>query len=97
VPGRNARGEQIPATFAFEAESWDDCVGSPITLTKVFRQKDQGRFRYRCWFEPYSYCVAFVDMLNAIRFGKTSSGTIQAFKRLSRPVIYTDGIDPMEL
>ena len=44
VPGRDARGEQIPSTFAFDAGSWDDCVGSPITLTKVFRQKDQGLF-----------------------------------------------------
>lgn len=42
VPDRDARGAPIPATFAFDAECWDECVGKPICLKKVFRQKDQG-------------------------------------------------------
>lgn len=36
-------------------------------------------------------------MLNAIRFGKTSAKTVQAFKELSRTVTYDDGIEPTEL
>ena len=34
----------IPATFAFDAKSWNACVGKPIALTKVFRQKDQRKY-----------------------------------------------------
>lgn len=41
--------------------------------------------------------IAFVDMLNAIRFGKTSASTARAFRQLSRTVIYEDGIEPTEL
>lgn len=36
-------------------------------------------------------------MLNGMRFGKISRQTIDAFKQLSRPVAYTDGIEPTEL
>ncbi|KAF8640863.1 hypothetical protein AX17_000511 [Amanita inopinata Kibby_2008] len=81
VPGRNAKGEEIIPTFAFEADSWAACVGQPINLMQVFRQKDQ----------------AFVDMLNAIRFGRTNSKINNAFKQLSRQVAYSDGIEPTEL
>jgi len=42
VPGRDATGKQIVPKFAFDAKSWDTCVGPPVTLTRVFRQKDQG-------------------------------------------------------
>ena len=41
VPDR-ANGAQQPPTFAFDAKSWERCVGKPVVLTKVFRQKDQG-------------------------------------------------------
>jgi hypothetical protein len=41
--------------------------------------------------------VAFVDMLNAMRFGRLDLKTTEAFKALSRKVIYTDGIEPTEL
>ncbi|RDB29689.1 ATP-dependent DNA helicase PIF1 [Hypsizygus marmoreus] len=81
VPGRNPRGQQIASLFAFDAESWNDCVGSPVTLTRVFRQKDQ----------------AFVDMLNAMRFGEMNSKTVSAFTGLTRKVTYSDGIEPTEL
>jgi ATP-dependent DNA helicase PIF1 len=36
-------------------------------------------------------------MLNAMRFGRLDSKTTEAFKALSRKVIYTDGIEPTEL
>ncbi|KAF8898488.1 hypothetical protein BD779DRAFT_13905 [Infundibulicybe gibba] len=74
-------GQQIPPLFAFEAQTWNQCVGAPVTLTRVFRQKDQ----------------EFVDMLNAMRFGTLDPVTIAAFQRLSRAVVYTDGIEPTEL
>ena len=80
VPERR-NGVSIPPTFAFDANTWHQCVGAPITLTRVFRQKDQ----------------AFVDMLNAMRFGELGGPAIEEFKKLSRPVIYTDGIGPTQL
>lgn len=30
----------IPSTFAFDALSWSRCIDEPVSLTKVFRQKD---------------------------------------------------------
>ncbi|KAH0590266.1 hypothetical protein H2248_012563 [Termitomyces sp. 'cryptogamus'] len=54
VSGRDKQGRQISPVFAFDANTWDACVGSPVILTRVFRQKDQH----------------FIDMLNAMRFGQ---------------------------
>ena len=39
----------------------------------------------------------FVDMLNAMRFGNMDEETTRAFRLLSRPVTYDDGILPTEL
>jgi hypothetical protein len=36
-------------------------------------------------------------MLNAMRFGKLGEDCIQAFRSLSRPVKYNDGIGPTQL
>ncbi|PSS37108.1 hypothetical protein PHLCEN_2v981 [Hermanssonia centrifuga] len=80
VPDQN-KGIQIAATFAFEADSWNRCVGKPIVLKKVFRQKEQD----------------FVDMLNEMRIGRMELRTIRAFSELSRPVEYADGLEPSEL
>lgn len=44
----------------------------------------------------HSY-LAFVDMLNAMRFGLMDSSTIKIFKGLSREVVYDDGLGPTEL
>ena len=52
-----------------------------VTLTKVFRQKDE----------------SFVKMLNAMRFGQVDSHTVDEFKKLTRAVEYTDGIGPTQL
>ncbi|KAF5377180.1 hypothetical protein D9615_006334 [Tricholomella constricta] len=81
VPGRDKKGQQIKSIFAFDAQTWNSCVGSPVMLTRVFRQKDQ----------------AFVDMLNTMRFGQMDAKTTAAFSTLSRKVEYADGIDPTEL
>jgi ATP-dependent exoDNAse (exonuclease V) alpha subunit len=36
------------AKFAFEAELWSQCVERTFNLTKVFRQKEQGRYYFAC-------------------------------------------------
>jgi len=36
-------------------------------------------------------------MLNAMRFGQMDDDVIFAFRQLSRPVTYHDGIEPTEL
>ncbi|KAG2070723.1 hypothetical protein BDR04DRAFT_967682, partial [Suillus decipiens] len=41
--------------------------------------------------------LEFVDMLNAMRFGKLDKASAQAFLNLSRPVEYEDGIGPTQL
>ncbi|KAL1747296.1 PIF1-like helicase-domain-containing protein [Schizophyllum fasciatum] len=70
-----------PVKFAFDAESWHRCLGPPVFLTKVFRQKEQ----------------EFVDMLNELRFGTLKPETVRKLQALSRPVEYTDGIEPTGL
>ncbi|GJE87831.1 ATP-dependent DNA helicase PIF1 [Phanerochaete sordida] len=74
-------GAPVPSTFAFDARTWNLCLGNIMCLKKVFRQKEQ----------------EFVDMLNAMRFGKLLPETIEAFKKLSRRVTYTDNIEPTDL
>lgn len=41
--------------------------------------------------------TAFVDMLNNMRLGKLDDHAIQAFRGLSRPLEYKDGIGPTQL
>lgn len=38
------KGNAMPK-FCFEAEMWDETIDLSVNLTKVFRQKDQSRFR----------------------------------------------------
>lgn len=80
VPDRETSISQA-TTFAFDARTWTQCIGRPVVLHRVFRQKDQ----------------AFVDMLNSMRFGHLSPETVQEFRKLSRPVVYNDGIEPTDL
>ncbi len=99
VPDRE-KGVEIPATFAFDAKSWDACVGRPVVLKKVFRQKDQRNFIHilllsGTWL--ISFSLGFVNMLNAMRFGQLNPEIIQAFRGLSRKVEYTDGLEPTDL
>lgn len=89
----------IPATFAFDAKSWPHCVGKPVLLKKVFRQRDQSAYPGRnCRGAHDAHAPkAFVDMLNAMRFGDLKPMMVEKFKKLSRPVVYSDGIEPTEL
>ncbi|KAI5124476.1 hypothetical protein M0805_008358 [Coniferiporia weirii] len=74
-------GVQLPVTFAFDASSWDSCIGTPIVLNKVFRQRDR----------------AFVRMLDEMRYGRLDDGSAECFAALCRSVVYDDGIEPTEL
>ncbi|THH11770.1 hypothetical protein EW145_g431 [Phellinidium pouzarii] len=74
-------GIQLPATFAFDAGTWDSCIKTPIVLGRVFRQKDH----------------TFIRLLNQMRYGKLDDADVKHFNKLSRAVVYTDGIEPTEL
>ncbi|TQS32951.1 hypothetical protein Golomagni_06719 [Golovinomyces magnicellulatus] len=67
--------------FAFDAKTWDTSIDHTIGLTQVFRQRDP----------------EFAQMLNEMRLGKISDKTVQAFKALSRPLKFDDGVDSAEL
>lgn len=41
--------------------------------------------------------TGFVDMLNEMRFGRLTPGSIAEFRKLARPIYYDDGIEPTEL
>lgn len=69
------------AKFAFDAATWNTCIQHTILLTHVFRQKDP----------------SFALMLNEMRLGKLSPNTIDEFKKLSRPLNFTDQVDATEL
>lgn len=41
--------------------------------------------------------IAFIDMLNSMRHGQIDGQTAAQFYKLSRPIQYSDGLDPCEL
>lgn len=67
--------------FAFDAATWSTSIDHTIGLTQVFRQRDP----------------EFAAMLNEMRVGKISQKTVDAFKALSRPLKFDDGVDTAEL
>ncbi|TDZ18543.1 ATP-dependent DNA helicase PIF1 [Colletotrichum orbiculare MAFF 240422] len=67
--------------FAFEAATWNTAIDHTIGLTQVFRQRDP----------------VFANMLNEMRLGRISEETVQAFKKLTRPVVSQDGLEVTEL
>lgn len=67
--------------FAFDAATWSTSIDHTIGLTQVFRQRDP----------------EFARMLNEMRIGKISQDTVNAFKALSRPLNFDDGVDTAEL
>jgi ATP-dependent DNA helicase PIF1 len=69
------------AKFAFAAATWNTSIQHTILLTHVFRQKDP----------------VFAEMLNEMRLGKISPRTIEAFKKLSRPLDFHDALEATEL
>ncbi|KAF8213490.1 hypothetical protein K438DRAFT_1497109, partial [Mycena galopus ATCC 62051] len=71
----------MPSTYAFDAQSWHKCMGRPIVLSRVFRQKDD----------------MFIDILSSMRTGVSTQAHIRELTKLSRPLIYDDGIEPSRL
>lgn len=69
------------AQFSFEASTWTTSISHTIGLTQVFRQKDP----------------QFAQMLNEMRLGKVSDDAVRAFKALSRPLRFADGVEATEL
>ncbi|OQE44304.1 hypothetical protein PENCOP_c002G03937 [Penicillium coprophilum] len=74
-------GSNREAKFAFAAASWTTCIQHTILLTNIFRQRDP----------------EFANMLNEMRLGKITPSTIEAFRRLSRPLDVNDQIEATEL
>lgn len=69
------------ATFAFDASTWNTSIDHTIGLTQIFRQRDP----------------RFAEMLNEMRLGNISKESEQAFKALSRPLQFNDGVDMASL
>ncbi|KKF95469.1 DNA repair and recombination protein pif1 mitochondrial [Ceratocystis platani] len=69
------------AKFSFEAATWATSVQHTIGLTQVFRQRDP----------------EFAGMLNEMRLGRISDQSVQAFKKLSRPLKFNDGLETTDL
>ncbi|KAJ5656177.1 ATP-dependent DNA helicase PIF1 [Penicillium longicatenatum] len=69
------------AKFSFAAATWNTTIQHTILLTHVFRQRDP----------------EFAAMLNEMRLGKISPATIDAFRKLSRPLNFHDELDATEL
>lgn len=67
--------------FAFDAATWSTSIDHTIGLTQVFRQRDP----------------KFASMLNEMRLGQITQATVDAFKRLSRPLEFNDGVESAEL
>ncbi|KAF3930680.1 hypothetical protein ABW19_dt0208047 [Dactylella cylindrospora] len=69
------------AKFAFEGNTWNNCVDHTILLTHIFRQKDP----------------TFAAMLNEMRLGSLSPASIANFKKLNRNLQFDDGLIATEL
>lgn len=67
--------------FAFDASTWNTSIEHTIGLTQVFRQRDP----------------KFARMLNEMRIGNISGESERAFKALSRPLQFNDGVDMAHL
>ncbi|KAJ6037123.1 ATP-dependent DNA helicase PIF1 [Penicillium herquei] len=74
-------GSNREAKFSFAAATWNTTIQHTILLTHVFRQRDP----------------EFAAMLNELRLGKISPSTIEAFRKLSRPLNFHDELDATEL
>lgn len=73
--------KQRDAKFAFDAATWSTSIDHTIGLTQIFRQRDP----------------EFARMLNEMRLGKISQDTVNAFRALSRPLTFDDGVESAEL
>jgi len=78
----NQNKKEEEKRFAFEANSWKECVDVEIVLDHIFRQKDQ----------------AFIQLLAEMRSGKCSDKSIRMLKdRVGKKHDTSDGIEPTVL
>ncbi|KAJ0118805.1 DNA repair and recombination protein pif1 [Diaporthe amygdali] len=73
------RGNEV--FFAFQSDAWKESIEHTVTLTKVFRQKDND----------------FIGLLNELRRGEISPATRKILTGLSRPLTHGDGLLPTQL
>lgn len=64
--------------FAFDCDAWKASIEHTVSLTRVFRQKDN----------------KFVQLLNELRQGSITPLAIESFRALSRPIVSNDSILP---
>ncbi|GME57678.1 ATPase AAA+ type core [Neofusicoccum parvum] len=69
------------AKFAFDANTWNTVIEHTIGLTHIFRQKDP----------------VFAGMLNEMREGRLSQSSVDAFRKLNRPLAAESGLEATEL
>lgn len=81
VPGKDERGRELVAKFAFDATTWNTVIEHTILLSHIFRQRDP----------------TFAGMLNEMRLGKLSQESINAFRKLARPLEFEDSLEATEL
>jgi hypothetical protein len=76
-----------------------DVSSTPLPWRKCSGRKSKVRSRAfsRLALPTEIHYADFVDMLNAMRFGRLNTHTVNEFKKLSRVVQYEDGIEPTEL
>ncbi|GJE87832.1 ATP-dependent DNA helicase PIF1 [Phanerochaete sordida] len=80
LPPVHKKGYKRPK-LAFQSWEWRRCVGPPVVLKKVFRQKDD----------------KLINMLNAVRFATLDEEAEALLLQLSRKVEYPDGEEPIDL
>ena len=68
--------------YAFEAESWKECIPHEIELTEVYRQAEDPQY---------------LELLQDFRRGWVSSDNVRKMIELEREVEITDGVKPIEL
>ncbi|ANB13261.1 Rrm3p [Sugiyamaella lignohabitans] len=69
-------------SFCFQTKIWQEAIEEQIELTTVFRQEGDQRL---------------INMLSALRQNNLTPEIISQFKALQRPLVYKDGIEPIEL
>ena len=67
--------------FAFQADTWDNCIQKTIELTQVYRQNENN----------------FVTCLNEIRHGYCSIKSLNFLAQAEKPLIVEDGVLPTRL
>lgn len=86
------------AKFAFDAATWGPTIDHTIGLHHVFRQKDPGKpspFAQH----PYTRLTlaVFAGMLNEMREGRLQQSSVDAFRKLNRPLKFEDELEATEL